>query len=111
LAEIRNFIEHKLPDYMIPNAFVLIEKLPVLPNGKLDRNNLPAPNLSATIGNFVAPRNPQEELIANIWAEVLGLEKVGIYDNFLELGGHSLLASLVISRLREAFRAIHQHFI
>ena len=102
LAEIRNFIEHKLPDYMIPNAFVLMEKLPVLPNGKLDRNNLPAPNLSATIGNFVAPRNPQEELIANIWAEVLGLEKVGIYDNFLELGGHSLLASLVISRLREA---------
>lgn len=102
LAEIRNFIEHKLPDYMVPNAFVLIEKLPVLPNGKLDRNNLPVPNLSAGISNFVAPRNPQEELIANIWGEVLGLEKVGIYDNFLELGGHSLLASLVVSRLREA---------
>ncbi|MFB2981139.1 amino acid adenylation domain-containing protein [Microseira sp. BLCC-F43] len=102
LAEIRSFIEQKLPDYMVPNAFVLLEKLPLLPNGKLDRNNLPAPNISAEIRNYVAPRNPQEQLIADIWAEVLGLEKVGIYDNFLELGGHSLLASLVISRLREA---------
>ncbi|MFB2939110.1 amino acid adenylation domain-containing protein [Aerosakkonemataceae cyanobacterium BLCC-F154] len=102
LTKIRSFIEHKVPDYMVPNAFVLMEKLPVLPNGKLDRNNLPAPNISADIRKFVAPRNPQEELIANIWAEVLRLEKVGIYDNFLELGGHSLLASLVISRLREA---------
>ncbi|MEA5617974.1 amino acid adenylation domain-containing protein [Cronbergia sp. UHCC 0137] len=100
-VEIRSFLEQKLPDYMIPNAFVLMEKLPVLPNGKLDRNNLPAPNISADIRNFVAPHNPQEELIANIWAEVLKLEKVGIHDNFLELGGHSLLASLVISRLRE----------
>ncbi|BAY65521.1 amino acid adenylation [Calothrix brevissima NIES-22] len=100
-VEIRSFLEQKLPDYMIPNAFVLMEKLPVLPNGKLNRNNLPAPNIFADIRNFVAPRNPQEELIANIWAEVLRLEKVGIYDNFLDLGGHSLLASLVISRLRE----------
>ncbi|AFZ23112.1 amino acid adenylation enzyme/thioester reductase family protein [Cylindrospermum stagnale PCC 7417] len=101
-GEIRSFLEQKLPDYMVPNAFVLMEKLPVLPNGKLDRNSLPAPNISADIRNFVAPRTPKEQVIANIWAEVLGLEKVGIYDNFLELGGHSLLASLVISRLREA---------
>ncbi|GET38522.1 non-ribosomal peptide synthetase [Microseira wollei] len=101
-GEIRSFLEHKLPDYMVPNAFVLMEKLPVLPNGKLDRNSLPAPNISTESRNFVAPRNPKEQLIANIWAEVLGLEKVGIHDNFLELGGHSLLASLVISRLREA---------
>jgi amino acid adenylation domain-containing protein len=101
-GEIRSFLEHKLPDYMVPNAFVLMDKLPVLPNGKLDRNSLPAPNISADIRNFVAPRTPQEQVIANIWAEVLGLEKVGIYDNFLELGGHSLLASLLISRLREA---------
>ena len=101
-GQIRSFLEQKLPDYMVPNAFVLMEKLPVLPNGKLDRNSLPAPNISADIRNFVAPRTPKEQVIANIWAEVLGLEKVGIYDNFLELGGHSLLASLVISRLREA---------
>ncbi|WP_413176159.1 amino acid adenylation domain-containing protein [Anabaena azotica] len=101
-GEIRNFLEQKLPDYMIPNAFVLMEKMPVLPNGKLDRNSLPAPNISTNIRNFVAPRTPKEQVIANIWAEVLGLEKVGIYDNFLELGGHSLLASLIISRLCEA---------
>jgi amino acid adenylation domain-containing protein len=100
-GEIRSFLEQKLPDYMVPNTFVLMEKLPVLPNGKLDRNSLPAPNISADIRNFVAPRTPIEKVIATIWAEVLGLEKVGIYDNFLELGGHSLLASLVISRLRE----------
>ncbi|WP_333465865.1 amino acid adenylation domain-containing protein [Microcoleus sp. T3_B1] len=101
-GEIRSFLEQKLPDYMVPNAFVLMEKLSVLPNGKLDRNSLPAPNISAEIRNFVAPRTPKEQVIANIWAEVLRLQKVGIYDNFLELGGHSLLASLVISRLREA---------
>ncbi|MFN6540774.1 MAG: amino acid adenylation domain-containing protein [Nostoc sp. EkiNYC01] len=101
-GEIRSFLEQKLPDYMVPNAFVLMEKLPVLPNGKLDRHSLPAPNISADIRNFVAPRTPIEQLIATIWAEVLGLQKVGIYDNFLELGGHSLLASLVISRLRES---------
>lgn len=100
-GEIRSFLEQKLPDYMVPNAFVLMEKLPVLPNGKLDRHSLPAPNISADIRNFVAPRTPIEQLIATIWVEVLGLDKVGIYDNFLELGGHSLLASLVISRLRE----------
>lgn len=100
-GEVRAFLKEKLPYYMIPNAFVLMKKLPVLPNGKLDRHNLPAPNISADISNFVAPRNSQEELIAKIWAEVLGLEEVGIYDNFLELGGHSLLASLVVSRLRE----------
>ncbi|TAF12220.1 MAG: amino acid adenylation domain-containing protein [Nostocales cyanobacterium] len=101
-GEIRSFIEQKLPDYMIPNAFVLMEKMPVLPNGKLDRHSLPAPNISIDIHSFVAPRTPTEEVIANIWSEVLRLEKVGIYDNFLELGGHSLLASLIISRLREA---------
>lgn len=100
-GEIRSFLEQKLPDYMVPNAFVLMEKLPVLPNGKLDRHSLPAPNISADIRNFVAPLTPTEQLIATIWAEVLGLEKIGIYDKFLELGGHSLLASLVISRLRE----------
>jgi amino acid adenylation domain-containing protein len=100
-GEIRSFLEQKLPDYMVPNAFVLMEKLPVLPNGKLDRHSLPAPNIFADIRNFVAPRTPTEQVIASIWTEVLRLEKVGIYDNFLELGGHSLLASLVISRLRE----------
>jgi amino acid adenylation domain-containing protein len=103
LAELRSFLNQKLPDYMVPSAFVLMEALPLLPNGKLNRNALPAPDLSSYQRNFVAPRSQTEIEIAAIWAEVLGLEKVGIYDNFLELGGHSLLGSLVISRLNEAF--------
>jgi amino acid adenylation domain-containing protein/thioester reductase-like protein len=103
MAELRSFLNQKLPDYMVPSAFVLMEALPLLPNGKLNRNGLPAPDLSSYQRNFVAPRSQTEIEIAAIWAEVLGLEKVGIYDNFLELGGHSLLGSLVISRLNEAF--------
>ncbi|WP_017717380.1 non-ribosomal peptide synthetase [Kamptonema formosum] len=103
LAELRSFLNQKLPDYMVPSAFVLMEALPLLPNGKLNRNALPAPDVSSYQRNFVAPRSQTEKEIAAIWAEVLGLEKVGIYDNFLELGGHSLLGSLVISRLNEAF--------
>ncbi len=100
--EIHSFLKQKLPDYMIPNAFVRMEKMPILPNGKLDRHSLPTTNISAESHNFVAPRTSTEQVIAHIWEEVLKLQKVGIYDNFLELGGHSLLASLVISRLREA---------
>lgn len=101
-GELRNFLSSKLPDYMIPHTLMVMEKLPVLPNGKLDRNSLPKPELSAIQSKFVPPQTPTQEIIANIWSEVLGIEKVGIHDNFLELGGHSLLASLVISRLREA---------
>jgi amino acid adenylation domain-containing protein len=101
-GELRNFLASKLPDYMIPHTLMVMEKLPVLPNGKLDRKSLPEPDLSAIQSEFIAPQTPTQEIIAKIWAEVLGIEKIGIHDNFLELGGHSLLASLVISRLREA---------
>ncbi len=101
--ELRSFLTQKLPDYMVPNAFVLIDALPLTPNGKVDRRVLPPPNLSRRSRDFVAPRTSTEEVLAAIWADVLGLEKVGIYEEFLELGGHSLLATLIISRLREAF--------
>ncbi|OBQ39962.1 MAG: non-ribosomal peptide synthetase [Anabaena sp. MDT14b] len=101
-GELRNFLASKLPDYMIPHTLMVMEKLPVLPNGKLDRKSLPEPDLSAIQSEFIPPQTPTQEIIAKIWAEVLGIEKIGIHDNFLELGGHSLLASLVISRLREA---------
>jgi amino acid adenylation domain-containing protein len=101
-GELRNFLSSKLPDYMIPHTLMVMEKLPVLPNGKLDRNSLPEPDISAIQSEFIPPQTPTQEIIAKIWAEVLGIEKIGIHDNFLELGGHSLLASLVISRLREA---------
>ena len=101
-GELRNFLASKLPDYMNPHTLMVMEKLPVLPNGKLDRKSLPEPDLSAIQSEFIPPQTPTQEIIAKIWAEVLGIERIGIHDNFLELGGHSLLASLVISRLREA---------
>ncbi|MBE9224524.1 amino acid adenylation domain-containing protein [Phormidium sp. LEGE 05292] len=103
-SELRSFLQEKLPDYMLPTAFVMLEALPLTPNGKLDRKALPAPDISRNNVSFVSPRNSTEETIAAIYAEVLGLEKVGIYDNFFDLGGHSLLATRVISRLRSVFQ-------
>nr|AXN93575.1 PuwA [Cylindrospermum moravicum CCALA 993]AXN93584.1 PuwA [Cylindrospermum alatosporum CCALA 994] len=105
VPQLRNFLKEKLPGYMIPNAFMLLPVLPLTTNGKVDRVALPAPNLelSRTV-SFVPPRTPAEEIIAEIIAEVLVLESVGIYDNFFELGGHSLLATQVISRLQAAFQ-------
>jgi amino acid adenylation domain-containing protein len=103
--DLRGFLQHKLPDYMVPAAFVFLDSLPLTPNGKVDRKALPAPDHSRPELDdaFVAPRNPVEAILANIWAEVLKLEKVGIRDNFFNLGGHSLLATQVISRMRNAF--------
>jgi len=101
VGHLRSFLREKLPEYMLPSAFVILEQLPLTPNGKVDRRALPRPERK---GPFVAPRNPVEERLAGMWAEVLGLERVGIHDNFFELGGHSLLATQVISRLRAAFR-------
>jgi len=105
-TELRRFLQEQLPEYMVPSAFVLLKALPLTPNGKVDRQALPAPDharpeLEKT---FVAPRTPTEEVLAGIWAEVLGLERIGIHDNFFELGGHSLLATQVTSRLRTAFQ-------
>ena len=101
-SELRAYLREKLPEYMVPSAFVFLDTLPSTPNGKLDRNALPAPdqNSSESAEAYVAPRTPVEEMIADIWAEVLKLEKIGIHDNFFDLGGHSLLGTQVISRLR-----------
>jgi acyl-coenzyme A synthetase/AMP-(fatty) acid ligase/acyl carrier protein len=103
--DLRSFLQHKLPDYMVPSAFVFLDSLPLTPNGKLDRKALPAPDHSrpALDDAFVAPSNPVEAVLADIWAEVLKLEKVGVRDNFFHLGGHSLMAMQVISRTRNAF--------
>jgi acyl carrier protein len=91
---------------MVPSAFVVMEALPRLPNGKVDRMALPAPEQSRSEleEGYVAPRTPAEEILAGIWREVLKLHKVGVHDNFFELGGHSLLATQVISRIRKAFQ-------
>jgi len=103
--ELRGFLKERLPDYMIPSAFVPMEAMPLTPNGKIDRhallNQLSGYQLSEK--TFVAPRTPEEELLASIWSSVLGLEKVGIHDNFFELGGHSLLATQIVSRIRDSF--------
>jgi amino acid adenylation domain-containing protein len=112
---LKRFLEEKLPNYMIPAAFVMLDSLPLTPNGKVDRQNLPAPDRSRPKieATFVAPRNPIEEKLAVIWTELLGLEQIGVNDNFFHLGGHSLIVTQMLSRVREVFRvelSFHQIF-
>jgi amino acid adenylation domain-containing protein len=103
--ELRQFLKTKLPDYMVPRAFVNLASLPLTATGKINRKALPAPDECALEAQeeFAAPRTPVEALLAQIWSEVLKLQRVGIHDNFFDLGGHSLLATQVISRIRDAF--------
>jgi amino acid adenylation domain-containing protein len=101
MSELRRFLKERLPDFMVPAGFVLLESLPISPNGKLDRRALPAPGAGASgpEDDYVAPRTPVEELLATIWATVLRVDRVGVHSNFFELGGHSLMATQVISRI------------
>jgi amino acid adenylation domain-containing protein len=103
---LRSFLQMTLPDYMLPAAFVMLDALPLTPSGKVDRQALPAPDQARPVWfeAFVAPRTPTEEILAGIWASVLGIEAVGIHDNFFALGGHSLSALQVLSRLRRVFQ-------
>jgi amino acid adenylation domain-containing protein len=102
-AEVRARLAERLPDYMVPTAFVMLGELPVTSTGKLDRRALPAPDESAEAeASYVAPRTPQEALVSGVWAEVFGLERVGVHDDFFALGGHSLLATQVVSRIWRA---------
>jgi amino acid adenylation domain-containing protein/FkbM family methyltransferase len=94
---------NQLPDYMIPDAMVLLEELPLMANGKIDRQALPDLERFVSTSEISSPRTPTEEVLAGIWAEVLGVKKLSVTDNFFELGGHSLLATQVMSRLRKAF--------
>jgi len=99
-------LKEKLPEYMVPSAFVTLDTLPLTPNGKVDRRALPAPGgMRPELEDaFVVPRDALEEQLAGIWAEVLGLERVGVHDDFFELGGHSLLVTQVVSRVRDALQ-------
>lgn len=105
-SELRAYLKDRLPDYMIPSAFKLLEELPLTPNGKIDRKALlrmPLDN-SGLEKSYVPPSTPEEEVVAEIWADVLSVGRVGLHDNFFELGGHSLLATQVISRVRKMYQ-------
>ena len=104
INELRSFLREKLPDYMIPSAFIFLDNLPLTPSGKLDRKALPPPEMArlSPSEDFVSPRTPLEELLAGIWVEVLGIARVGVDDNFFDLGGHSLLATQLVSRVEVA---------
>ncbi|MFJ2264726.1 amino acid adenylation domain-containing protein [Streptomyces sp. NPDC087844] len=106
VGDLRAYLGERLPDFMIPSVFVELAALPLTPNGKVDRAALPEPDgMRPDLDGFLAPATATEELLAGIWAQVLGVDRVGIYDNFFELGGHSLLATQVVSRIRTVFRA------
>ena len=106
VQQLREYVKRQLPEYMLPAAFVMLDQLPLSPNGKVDLLALPVPDqLSPLMETAFAPaRTPVEEMLSGIWAEILRVERVGVHDNFFELGGHSLLATRVISRVRKAFR-------
>jgi acyl carrier protein len=104
--QLRNFLKARLPEHMVPTSFVILDELPLLPNGKIDRRALPAPEAARPDlpHAFVAPRTPAERALAGVWSDLLGLPQIGIHDNFFDLGGHSLLATQLISRVRELFQ-------
>jgi len=106
VSELQVFLKEKLPDYMVPSAFIVLDDIPLTASGKVDRSALPAPEWSRDVleAEYIAPRTPVEEVLATIWSQVLGVERVGVHDNFFELGGHSLLATQVISRVRDTLQ-------
>ena len=112
--DLRRHLRQTLPEHMLPATVVVVEILPLTPNGKVDRKALPAPEATRALleTSYVAPRTPMEQRLVNIWKEVLGLEQVGVLDNFFNLGGHSLLATQVVSRVRDTLHIDlkFQHF-
>ncbi len=103
--DLRGFLRQRLPEYMVPATFVLLDALPLMLNGKVDRRALPALDRTRPEREsaFVIPRSPTEEILTEIWVQLLGIERIGIHDNFFDLGGHSLLATQAVSRIRDAF--------
>jgi amino acid adenylation domain-containing protein/non-ribosomal peptide synthase protein (TIGR01720 family) len=104
IAELRAQLGHTLPEYMVPSTYVFLEAFPLTPNAKVDRRALPAPEAARPDleSDYVAPRTPEEQIMAGIWAQVLGVEQVGVYDNFFELGGDSILSIQVVARANQA---------
>jgi acyl carrier protein len=105
-SDLRTFLKEKLPDYMIPSDFVILDRIPLGPGGKVDRKALAAPDNSRPqlASTYISPKTPIEVQLAKIWSDLLDIDRVGINDNFFDLGGHSLTASRVISRVIQTFR-------
>lgn len=104
IRHLRRVLKEKLPDYMVPSAFVVLDVLPMTSSGKIDRQSLPVPDMirSLSAGTFVAPRTTAERILAGIWADVLRLERIGIHDNFFELGGDSIRSIQIVARANQA---------
>jgi acyl-coenzyme A synthetase/AMP-(fatty) acid ligase/acyl carrier protein len=106
LQELQDSLKQNLPEYMIPADFVMLKSMPLTPNGKVDRRALPAPakDRLKSKHDYVAPRTTTESLLVQIWSEILGLDRIGVEDNFFTLGGHSLQATRVVARMRDALK-------
>jgi acyl carrier protein len=106
VSELRSFVKERLPDYMMPHAFVFLDELPLTPNGKVNYRSLPLPDGSypELEKSYAPPRTEAEEALVEIWEKVLGREKVGIYDSFFDQGGHSLLAIKLMARVQKRFQ-------
>ncbi|HEU5412905.1 MAG TPA: condensation domain-containing protein, partial [Candidatus Angelobacter sp.] len=102
--ELKTYLKARLPEYMIPSMYVTLSEVPQTPNGKIDRNALPAPEEQTDIAGQTAPRNPTEEMLWGMWVETLNIRHAGIHDDFFDLGGQSLLAMQVVARVRNTFR-------
>jgi amino acid adenylation domain-containing protein/thioester reductase-like protein len=102
--ELRQFLRGQLPEYMVPSAVVLLDEFPLTPSGKVDRRSLPTPDRNVTSEQLTAPQSPTETELAAIWADVLGIQQIGVDHSFIELGGHSLLAAQIVYRIRDAFQ-------
>ncbi|NEQ12162.1 MAG: non-ribosomal peptide synthetase, partial [Moorea sp. SIO4E2] len=101
IPQLREYLESRLPEYMVPSGLMVLSQLPLTPNGKVDRKALPVPDVASSVSmEYVAPQTETQKVLAEIWKEVLGIEQVGIHDNFFDLGGHSLMATQVVSRLQ-----------
>jgi acyl carrier protein len=103
VADLRARLRTALPDYMMPAHFVLLDAFPLNANGKLNRHALPSPDLKESAHSYVAPRDELEQGVAELWAEVLGVPRIGIEDNFFDHGGHSLLAAQAMARVRQRY--------
>ncbi|NEQ78401.1 MAG: amino acid adenylation domain-containing protein, partial [Okeania sp. SIO2C9] len=102
IPQLREYLESRLPEYMVPSGLMVLSQLPLTPNGKVDRKALPVPDMaSSVLTEYVAPETQTQKVLAEIWAEVLGIEQIGIHDNFFDLGGHSMNATQVVSRVQQ----------